>query len=428
MNEQMDCLRYREHLDEWIDGMLSEEMAAQMQAHADRCPDCADEARLARETLDLIHSLEDDIPVPLQAQAAWRSAVRAEAQQVRRQKPRFSAAIRALGSVAAAFIVLAGCTGVFRMNGMLIPSASAPQAVEFTATSADSAEPAYFAVRTGAPMDSGMGAPASRMMFIASDGAVTEDAMADTEEAAPKTRSLPGEDILPVQTPAPLLVRSVDRTIVTENFDSASQSIRDLTEQYCGYLADDAVTTAENGLRVGQLTAVIPAMEADSFLQMIDHVGNVTYTAEHLEDVSASVRDVQARLESLSIEQQRLNELIAAAADADELARLSMQMEITLNKLDEAQSESAVLQSRLDNVRIAIRLEELFAAASASPTAAPDIANRMGDAFIRSADNMLSFMRDMAVSLMIIAPFLLAVLAAAAIVLIVIWYIRRKKQ
>lgn len=413
MNEQMDCMRYRAHLDEWIDGMLDEETAAQMQAHADSCPDCAEEARLLRETLNMLHSLDDDISVPLQTQAAWRKAVRTEAR--RQRSKRFSGIFRAAGSVAAALVVLAGCTGIFRMNGMLPPDSSRPAAVMPIAAENDA--PAYFTmIATG--QNQGKARNAAPTAYIASDGAAEADAV-------PMTRSVPGEEILPAATQAPTLIRSVERTILTDNFDGASQNIRDLTEQYCGYLADDAVTTAANGLRTGAFTAVIPALDADNFLQAIDHIGNVTYTAEHFDDVSDDIRDVQARLDAIDAELLRLNELLASAQSADEIAQLSAQIQAALTRSDEIQSEAVRLKTDTDNVRISIILEELFSAASASPTITPELAQRMGAAFSQSAQNLQSFLRDMAVSLMIIAPFLIAVLLIAAVVFAVI-LIRRK--
>lgn len=418
MIEQMDCQKYREHLDEWIDGELAEDMAAAMEAHMLACPDCAEQTRIARETLDFIHSLEDDIPVPLTAQSAWRTAVRAEAKQ--RRRSRFSTAFRAVGSVAAAFVLLAGCTAFFRSNGMLAPSepVAAVTAVVADAADTDEARPAM--ISGFGAMKQQSNARSMPMAYVASDGS------ADTGEAVAST-----EDFIAVEPEQQsMLIRRVERTIVTENYDGASQNIRDLTEQYGGYLADDATTTANDGLRVGSFTAIIPALEADSFLQTIDLIGNVTYTAEHHEDASLTVQDVQSRLDALYAERDRLNELIPAATDADELARLSAQLQANLSGIDELQSESNLLENEMKNVRISITLEELYVISTASPTAEPKLTQRMSSAFSQSAANLQSFVHDMAVSLMIIAPFVLTALGVVAVVTAIVLFvrhIRRKK-
>lgn len=420
MNEQMDCLKFRAHLDEWLDGELTDDMARAMQQHADTCPDCAEDARLARETVAMLHSLEDEIPVPLPAQAAWRKAVRAEAQ--RKKVRRFPAAIRAIGSVAAALVVLAGCTAAFRATDMLYPAAPASDAAVMTRMTADSGV-SY--TRSGdAPMQL-QGVPA---VYVASDGDA-DDLISVASEPAMNEAARSIEPEAPVQTLAPMLIRSVERTITTDNFDGAGQNIRDLTEQYGGYLATDATTTAASGLRTGEFTAVIPAVEADSFLQTIDHVGSVTYTAEHYEDASASVHDIQSRITALQAEQDRINQLLAEAASADEIAQLSALMQANIAEMHALESETNRLNSDLNNVRVFIRLEELYVSSTLSPTAEPALRELMGTAFQQSAGNFQSFVRDMAVTLMILAPYLLAAAVVLLVVLAAIWlvlHIRRK--
>lgn len=416
MIEQMDCQTYRAHLDEWIDGELSAELVPSMEAHRDSCPECAEETRRALEAIELIRSLDAEVPVPLEAQVAWRSAVRSEARQRRRH--RFSAGMRAATSIAATFVLLAGCTLGFRSAGMLSP---APTAVS-TASSeveSDAGRSRQISHRTNSVtyvMGHGTSTPYA---YIASDGeadvsprsdAAADDLAAEQEDGESET----------------LLIRSVDRTIATDNFDAAAQNVRDLADQYGGYLETDSTTTQQDGLRFGQFTAVIPALEADSFLQTIDHVGNVTYTAEHYEDASVTVRDASARMSALEAEKQRLTELIAQAASADELTQLNALLQSTLTEIDSLQSENNRLSNELDNVRVSIRVEELYAAATAEPTLAPGLSQRMSAAFSESAQNLQSFVHDMAVSLMIIAPFALAVLGLAAVVTLIVLVIRHQ--
>lgn len=419
MIAQMDCQKYREHLDEWIDGELDAELALAMEAHMQSCPDCAEETLRARETIEFIRSLEADIPVPLETQSAWRKAVRAEAKQ--RKTRKFTTALRAISSVAAAFVLLAGCTVFFRSNGMLNPALPTAKVIEesTTADSADAPAAPRMSKARGVS-DSGYAVPAA---YVASDGSADEADDAGTPAvASDMAAQVPAADL------QQLLIRSVERTIVTDNYDGASQNIRDLTEQYGGYLADDATTTAENGLRVGEFTAVIPALEADSFLHTIDLLGNVTYTADHYEDASASLLDMQSRLDVLEAEKTRLTELIAEATSADELAQLSTLMQATLAEIDALQAESNRINSELDNVRVSIRLEELYPSVTASPTAEPALKQRMSSAFSQSAANLNSFVHDMAVSLMIIAPFLLAALGVVAVILAAVLIVRRSRK
>ena len=415
MIEQMDCQTYRAHLDEWIDGELSAALVPSMEAHRDACPECAEETRRALEAIELIRSLDAEVPVPLEAQVTWRNAVRSEARQRRRH--RFGAAMRAATSIAATFVLLAGCTLGFRSAGMLNPMPSAAP-VALSAAESDTGRLRKVSHRTnGVTYVMGNGA-STPYAYIASDG--EEDVNPLSDDVANDLAVEP-EDGVQAET---LLIRSVERTIATDSFDAAAQNVRDLADQYGGYLETDSTTTQQDGLRIGQFTAVIPALEADSFLQTIDHVGNVIYTAEHFEDASVTVRDASARMSALEAEKQRLTELISQADTADELTQLNALLQSTLTEIDSLQSENNRLSNELDNVRVSIRVEELYAAATAEPTQAPGLSQRMSAAFSESAQNLQLFVHDMAVSLMIIAPFALAVLGLAAAITVIVLVIR----
>lgn len=421
MTEQMDCQKYRTHLDEWIDGELEAELAPAMEAHRNSCPDCAEETRRAMEAIELIRTLEDEVPVPLEAQAAWRSAVREEARQRRRH--RFSVGMRVASSIAATFVLLVGCTLGFRSAGMLSDAAPAAQ----TASAANSTDNWHFRRASQRTQGAAFGANPGRAIpyaYVASDGG--DDAQTAAPQAAEADLAAYAGDA----DDSRLLIRSVSRTIATDGFDAAAQKIRDLAEQYNGYLETDSVATKDDGTRTGEFIAVISALEADSFLQTIDHVGNVTYTAEHYEDASVTIRDASERMGVLEAEKNRLSDLIAAATSADEMSNLNALMQSTLNEIDSLQSENNRLSNETDNVRVSIRLEELYAA-TAEPTLAPGLSQRMGAAFGESAHNLQLFVHDMAVSLMIIAPFALVVLGAAVIVTVIVVIIRchrRKKK
>lgn len=423
MIEQMDCQTYRSHLDEWMDGELDPELTPAMEAHRNSCPDCAEETCRAQETLALIRTLDADVPVPVETQAAWRRAVREEAAQ--RRRFRFSAGMRTAGSIAAAFLVLAGCTLGFRSAGLLNPAEAPLQTVAASEPVERTRARAQYSTDTGYTYGPAR-AHAIPYAYVASDGEA-DDPSADSG-AEPISAS--GEpDLAAARSDdgrsGTLMIRSAERTIATDSYDAAAQNIRDLADQYGGYLETDSTATGNDGLRTGELIAAIPALEADSFLQTIEHVGNVTYTAEHYEDASITVRDASDRIGVLEAERDRLIELIATASDAEELSRLNALMQSTLTEIDSLQAESNRLSNELETVRVTIRLEELYAMATAEPTQAPSLSRRMSTAFSESAQNLKSFVHDMIVSLTIIAPFALAALAAAAVITAIVLAIRR---
>lgn len=92
----MNCKEMRLLLDAYIDGELSAAEMRALEDHAKACESCREEFGAARLLRDTLAHMDDDVFVPLQAQAAWRSAVRAEAgKKARRKWPRAAYALAA---------------------------------------------------------------------------------------------------------------------------------------------------------------------------------------------------------------------------------------------------------------------------------------------------------------------------------------------
>lgn len=108
----MDCNQVNGILDLMMDGALDDAQRSALEAHGQECPTCAAEIRSTLQMKALFEQMEPEADVPLQAQARWRGAVRAEAKQQRQKRMR-----RWIASVAAAAVVLVGIGAVFTLRG-----------------------------------------------------------------------------------------------------------------------------------------------------------------------------------------------------------------------------------------------------------------------------------------------------------------------
>lgn len=79
----MDCAKLRTLLDAYIDGELPEDEARALVNHAKACEACGRELAAAELLRGALVHMDDEVAVPLEAQAAWRGAVRAEAKRRR---------------------------------------------------------------------------------------------------------------------------------------------------------------------------------------------------------------------------------------------------------------------------------------------------------------------------------------------------------
>lgn len=97
----MSCEEFRQKLDAYVDGELSRSEMEAVLDHAKACEACGEELKAAQMLKETLAHIDDDIVVPLQAQAAWRNAVRAESRRKNTRK------IMRVCSAAAAALVLA---------------------------------------------------------------------------------------------------------------------------------------------------------------------------------------------------------------------------------------------------------------------------------------------------------------------------------
>lgn len=109
----MNCEQMRAMLDAYIDGELSAEEMRALRDHAAACEDCRSELEAAELVRDALAHMDDDVSVPLEAQAAWRNAVRAEAGKRSRKR-----VLRVAYGLAAALVVAIGCTAVLRSDAL----------------------------------------------------------------------------------------------------------------------------------------------------------------------------------------------------------------------------------------------------------------------------------------------------------------------
>ena len=208
----MNCEQMRAMLDAYIDGELSAEEMRALRDHAAACEDCKRELEAAELLRDALAHMDDDVSVPLEAQAAWRKAIRAEAGK--RSKKR---ALRVVYGLAAALVVAIGCTAVLRSDALnpqnaVTPNAGAQaRAVEFTE------------------------------MMVATDG---------ESDAVQATYSLSAEDY------------AAWKKYGVVDFDRACQTLEELTAEYSG----TATTDRGEADREAMYRIELPSASMEDFL------------------------------------------------------------------------------------------------------------------------------------------------------------------
>lgn len=410
MEKPMSCRAFNDHLNAYLDSEVDKKTRLAMTRHAQQCPDCGERLETMTRLLTMCAELDENLVIPLEAQAAWRKAVRAESRKkVRRRGSGFT---RFVSGLAAALVLLFGGTFLYRQGGTL-PLASVTGGETRTIETRDTQR--YFS-----PTSAVDSAPAA-LLDLESDGAVDE-AVAENHDAGETGSVAPG-------TSDVVVLRSARRKIESTAFDQSYQTLRDLVDEYNGYFEDTSVSgeAGSQNSRKANLTARVPEAQLEDFLTSLDAVSTVTYKSESAEDISGQYYDTKTRLESYQAQVKRLNELVATAANLEDMLLLEERLADAQMNIDSIEGQLRLWNSRASYATVTITLSEVAPRDQVRP-AATSLQERIQAAFYDSVNWLNGFWQDATVVLAAAAPLLVIVLPAIILVWIIVAGIRRRRR
>lgn len=220
----MNCSEFEKLMDLFIDGELDGAQQSALKAHVAECDECRAKLQAAEQLHEILSHMDDDISVPLPAQAAWRNAVRAEARRSRMRR-----IYSACGAVAAVCVLTLGVTAM--LHSTAIQPGAGPAKVE-------------------------------------ADG-ISEDAALVDEIALRSAVLQPAVDY-------------VERRIAVEDVEQAYGYLLDVIAEYGGTVERE---TSED--QVQKVYVQIPGENAEDFISAVDGIGTAADDSGAVVDLSA---------------------------------------------------------------------------------------------------------------------------------------------
>lgn len=419
MIENLECRRFRNRIDAFIDNELSTSEREEMLRHAQQCPECGQLLKEYQDMLGMLQKMDEDTVIPPEAAQAWRSAVRDEAEHTRRSTSR--GWLRALGSMAAAFIVLIGVTGLYRSG--FEPSAYRSDSYVYSSSSANHTLDAGYMLEAAEydtlAMAEDSASVKARTTVLESDGAIVGESGETAQISAdPQERK-------------PIIIRSATRSMQSTAFDADSAAIDTLVRDYEGWYSYRSLTGkaySEGGSgRMLELSMRIPTDTMDDFLTDLKQIGATIRMTDSSEDMSVYYYDTEARLEGLRAQHARLTELITDAADLADLISLEDKLYEVQSEIDSLEGNLRDLSSRAQYSSISVTLcevQEYDEPEYVEETFAERIKNGLFD----SIEWVKGFLEDMVVAAVAFSPTLLVLIPVCVIVWLIVRSIRRRRH
>lgn len=127
------------------------------------------------------------------------------------------------------------------------------------------------------------------------------------------------------------LIKNVSLSMETLEFDKCCALVNSYAEQLGGYIENSDVSNDSmymyysadfRRMRSASFTVRIPSEKLDMYVETVGNMGSVTSRNENTQDVTLSYLDVESRIKSLKIQQDRLFELLEKAETVDEIIQL----------------------------------------------------------------------------------------------------------
>lgn len=142
------------------------------------------------------------------------------------------------------------------------------------------------------------------------------------------------------------IIRTGEVRLRVENFEAARANLTAAVEARGGYVSDTTQQVHdrdEASWTTGRVVLRVPAEEFSGMMTAVENEGRVLGSSTSTQDVTDQVVDLQARLDNLRAERDRLRELYRRANDTEDVLAVE-------RRLSEVQTEIERTEARLQNL------------------------------------------------------------------------------
>ena len=369
----MNCDKFMEHLDDFLDVNLNDLEMEAMQTHAESCEKCAAEMEKQRAMLEELGHLDDEVKAPDGLLKKTMQRIHAE------RNPRKKLGWWIGGGIAAALCVTVGA-GALLLSGF----GASSEKIAYDMQATDSA---------GALSYSNTSKYDYKMEYAVEEDMVVYDApMADApaadmsaeapmaEPMAPETMNLSDDAIYDVmaidnysasveQQAAEYglkIIREASIDLQTENYTEDVEKLKALVAEFGGFITSSEENGSEaytdrygTNNRWCYLTIRVPSGQLDAFIERFDEIGIVSFTAINETDVTSQYNDTDRRLQSYKKQYDRVQAMMDMATTVEELISIESELARLEMQIEDAQGSLNHWDSRVNMSTVHVNISEV---------------------------------------------------------------------
>lgn len=219
-------------------------------------------------------------------------------------------------------------------------------------------------------------------------------------------------------------IKTANLSIETKNFETDSEKLQSLCEKNGGYIENSTVSGGGRSAADihANYTFRLPQSNLDAFLKEMKNDFTITYQSMGTEDISYSYYDTEARLESLRIQQKRLNELLKEAKGLEDIILLNQQLSDVEYQIESLTGTIKRWDDQIEYSTVYVDITSL------SDLELGQSETGFGTRIQNGWDSSLRMMKDIGEGIVISFVFILPYLSIVGVIVGTILFIRRKKK
>ena len=209
--------------------------------------------------------------------------------------------------------------------------------------------------------------------------------------------------------------------VETLDFDNVLTTLQANVKKYGGYIQNSSISTNRNDRRYYDACIRIPAESYEEFLSATKENVNVTYYNENIDDITETYTDIQARINSLKAEEEKVLEFYDKANNLEELMSVE-------SRLTDIRYEIDSLETKIKNYDLLVNYSTLNIGITETKVYTKTNDNffsKLGLNFVNGWSNFVNVLQD--IILGIVYNLWIVILVVVVIVGIVIYRKKRNK-
>lgn len=218
------------------------------------------------------------------------------------------------------------------------------------------------------------------------------------------------------------LIRTVELSLETKNFDTLIDDLNDRTAELGGYVESSRImgnSYGSDGSRYASIVIRIPAADADALLTHVGESANIVSQSSNTSDVTLNYVDLTSRIKSLESERDALQAMLEKATDTDTLLKIRSQLTDVQYSLDSYQSSLLRMESQIDYTTVNLSINEVKVY---TETEKPSVWEQISTGLVHSLKAVGSGFVSFFVWLIVNLPYLLVI---AGFVLLGVFILRK---